>query len=370
MKRFALYISLAAIGFYWACACDEDASSFETSTGSDITIDSNANDTGSGTTDGEDSDGCSPISTLVLDEEHNYEFQSSIKIKSYPLAQYPSVPVIDWSRLTHDLIGHPVDPVDGIGHIDLIVWNNVTHEQFQEWLNTDSLNMEHLAGSVSASREQLGEGTTSVHLSELTSFGMDVDAEKFFDSNGEFPSSENIFVILLGSGSAIGGGAKMVAFLEPVESPTAATKLDVTGDSITLDYEANLTGAQRYTVPINTADIIVDWRQMDGKTNAMGLPWRPNQVQQVLVAHYPDKSPADLEAQFLDLEIMTDEMYTFEPPTVQPVSLSSLVDAEGNLFTGITNGPGTWILALQCTMNCNNPAPKYLTILEPCEAGF
>jgi hypothetical protein len=39
------------------------------------------------------------------------------------------------------------------------------------------------------------------------------------------------------------------------------------------------------------------------------------------------------------------------------------MDDKGNSFPGVDSN-GTWLVALLCT-NCRNPAPYYLTVLEP-----
>jgi len=46
------------------------------------------------------------------------------------------------------------------------------------------------------------------------------------------------------------------------------------------------------------------------------------------------------------------------------VNLSTFTNESGQPFTGIDD-TGTWVLALSCG-DCRNPAPWYLTILEPC----
>ena len=159
----------------------------------------------------------------------------------------------------------------------------------------------------------------------------------------------------------------MVAFIVPTDSPDAPKELKLTGDAIQLDYTADIDGADRYSVPMNTAELTVDWTEMDGKTNAMGLEWKGNQVTRIILAHYRDRSVADLESNFLDLEVTADETYSMKVQYSRPTSLEGLLTDDGIPFKGIGGSEGLWVLALQCTgYGCYNPAPKYLTVLQPC----
>jgi hypothetical protein len=65
------------------------------------------------------------------------------------------------------------------------------------------------------------------------------------------------------------------------------------------------------------------------------------------------------------LEIIADEQYTLDLRYTDPQEFGALLDEQGNPFGGIESTDGTWVLALLCA-GCYNPAPKYLTILEPC----
>ena len=65
------------------------------------------------------------------------------------------------------------------------------------------------------------------------------------------------------------------------------------------------------------------------------------------------------------LENIADELYRAPAAAGATVDLTTLIEATtGAPFTGI-DGTGTWILALNCG-ECSNPAPWFLTILEPC----
>jgi hypothetical protein len=99
------------------------------------------------------------------------------------------------------------------------------------------------------------------------------------------------------------------------------------------------------------------------KTNALGNTFTPTSITSALLANYT-QTPAELEAKFLDLELIAATLYKTNIDTGTTVDFSSLKDSNGNAFSGI-DGTGTWIVALQCG-GCRNPAPWYLSILKPC----
>ena len=101
-----------------------------------------------------------------------------------------------------------------------------------------------------------------------------------------------------------------------------------------------------------------------GGLNAFGNPWTQRSVDEVMIGHY-SLTRAELTAQFLGLENIADELYRGPVVAGATVDLTTLIDeTTGALFAGI-DGTGTWILALNCK-ECSNPAPWFLTILEPC----
>jgi hypothetical protein len=84
-----------------------------------------------------------------------------------------------------------------------------------------------------------------------------------------------------------------------------------------------------------------------------------------VVAHYQQALP-ELEDRFLELETIASTGYQATVQSDEPTLLSALEDQAGNPFPGIDD-TGVWVLALFCDRYCDNPAPWYLTVLEPCE---
>ena len=77
-----------------------------------------------------------------------------------------------------------------------------------------------------------------------------------------------------------------------------------------------------------------------------------------MLGYYAGATVEDLQEQFLDLELIADQTWSIELTGTTGYDLAEIPD-----FTGFTTD-GTWILALTCS-TCANPAPLFLTVLEP-----
>jgi hypothetical protein len=109
----------------------------------------------------------------------------------------------------------------------------------------------------------------------------------------------------------------------------------------------------------------LDWKEMvtRGANNALGAVFKDGYVTNAIVGHYSE-TPAELEAKFLDLDMIATKYYRADIASGAMLDFTTLKDDAGNSFTGVTDD-GTWMVGLICG-NCRNPAPWYMTILKPC----
>jgi len=107
---------------------------------------------------------------------------------------------------------------------------------------------------------------------------------------------------------------------------------------------------------------MLDWGPLDGQLNALGATFVATSITSAIVGHYT-LTPAELETQFLDLQLIATELYTANIPPGTVLDFTTLADSGGKPFPGI-DATGTWLVGLTCG-NCKNPAPWYLTILVP-----
>src|SRR6187402_934841 len=74
---------------------------------------------------------------------NNYSFSSTLSFP--PVDVKPDTELtFDWSAVTTDFLGHPVDPIADIDTVNLMLWK-LTNEELQIRLNADNLQQRDLA---------------------------------------------------------------------------------------------------------------------------------------------------------------------------------------------------------------------------------
>ena len=150
-----------------------------------------------------------------------------------------------------------------------------------------------------------------------------------------------------------------------LDNSATHTDIPLDNQSSVLSYSADLSSLTRVGVPMNEAQLTIDWSAVT--TNMSGNPFEPPDISHVTVANFAKMNVDDLESSFLHLEEMADELYSVELNAVSDsIDLDMLVSADGVSFPGVDSN-GTWIFALRCTATCLNTAPQFLTVLTPCE---
>jgi hypothetical protein len=98
--------------------------------------------------------------------------------------------------------------------------------------------------------------------------------------------------------------------------------------------------------------------------NGLRATFKDGYVTSAVVGHYKE-TPAELEAKFLDLNLIADQYYTADLVSSTSFDFSTLKEqTTGADFPGVDDS-GTWLVGLICG-NCRNPAPWYMTVLKPC----
>lgn len=307
-----------------------------------------------GTTDSaaEDSKPAEPAPhEIMFADENNYSMSASIDIPSVDVAELGNVEV-DWAAVTKDIQCHDVDPAADIDSVSLMVFPNLSHEDIEQGLADGTLEQTELGGYVSGDP---GDGT-SYNLTDLTFFGTDVDIELLFAENS------GSWMMLISTGTTVGVGARDMLFLNPLsaETNTRASFEDGCG-RLTIDPDLDTLTP----VPIAAeSPWTVDWSELtqDGQDHEMEF----GDIDLAMLAWYPGYSTQALEEDFFDLELNAALTWTVELTGYKTLDLGTLVDADAAAFPGFAagEGDGLWLFALRCTL-CPNPAPLFLTVLEP-----
>ncbi len=296
---------------------------------------------------------------IVASEMNDYAFSSSITLPPVTVAQMSDL-AFDWSGLTHDFEGHALDPGKDLGMAIVMFWS-LPLADFQKQLNADALFTSDLILSPPLSLE-LAPGGTSAQLYDFTINTTPVTPamiDQYFDATLYTPANSS-FIVGVQTGIDLGRQLRMLQAFN-LDPTSTNTNVVLTNDSTKLTYSANLHDLTITGVPGGTSALTLDWSQMT--TNGLGRPFTQGVVTSAIVGHYT-QTPAQLEAQFLDLDRIAVATYRADIAYGSVLDFSTLKDANGASFPGVDDS-GTWLVGLTCG-NCRNPAPWYMTILKPC----
>jgi hypothetical protein len=295
---------------------------------------------------------------VVANEKNNYAFTSTIVLPPVKVAPLSNL-TFDWSGLSRDFLGHPINPATDVVQAIMMIWA-LPRADFETALNADELYPADLV--VSPPLVHPIAGATSARLHDFMVNGTAVTMEMFdayFDVS-LFPPATSTFVVALQSGTEIGRDILMLQAFE-LDAASTSTNVSITDTSTALTYRANLHDLTITGVPGGTPAMTIDWLPM--KTNALGAEFKENYITNAVVGHYT-QTPAELEAKFLDLDRIATATYTADVPAGSTLDFTTLRDENNAAFPGIDDN-GTWLIGLVCG-NCRNPAPWYMSILKPC----
>lgn len=310
----------------------------------------------SATTGGSPASMCS--ANVVANEKSDYAFSSTITFTPVNVASKSNL-TFDWSGLTRDFEGHAVSPADLA--MSIVMFWDLPLDQFEAKLNADALFTSDLIVSPPLSLT-LGGGETSAHLYDYTINTTPVTPDQinpYFDA-AAYPPTSASFLVGVQSGTVLGRNLRMLQAFDLDESSNTNV-VPITNDSMKLAYTVNLHELAVTAVPAGQQQLTLDWSQMN--TDALGREFDRGSVTDAIVGHY-SQTPAELEAKFLDLDQIALATYRAPIPSGFVLDFTALKAKDGTSFPGI-DATGTWLVGLLCG-NCRNPAPVYMTILEPC----
>ena len=296
---------------------------------------------------------------VVANEKNDYSFSSTITLPPVTVAQMSNLN-FDWSGLTRDFEGHPLDPTKDLGLAIVMSWS-LPLAEFEKDLNADALFTSQLILSPPLSL-LLSGGLTSAHLYDFTINQTPVTPamiNQYFDAT-MYPPAAASFVVGVQTGTDLGRQLRMLQAFN-LDATSTVTSVAITNDSTKLSYKANLHDLTITGVPGGTPALTLDWSKM--QTNGLGRTFTDGYVTSAVLGHYT-QTPAELEGQFLDLDRIALATYRADISAGSVLDFTTLKDGTGASFPGIDD-TGTWLVGLFCG-NCRNPAPWYMTILKPC----
>lgn len=303
--------------------------------------------------------GSSCGANVTANAVNNYSFSSTLTFP--PVSVMPDTELsFDWSAVTQDFLGHDVDPMTDVDQVSVIMWS-LPLEELQTKLNDETLaQRDTTTVPVTLFTDKM---RTSGDLLEFTLAGNPVLPEEVmpFFSATEYPPADHTYTVMVASGITLGKGTRMIQSFK-LDPASTNTDVVVSNTSTMLDYTVDLDALTPTQIPAATGAVTVDWSGMT--VNALGNEFQTTDITRVMLGRYTE-SVAELEASFLDLELIAEDLYRADVPSGTSIDLSTLMTESGQAFAGI-DANSTWVLTLICG-DCNNPAPWYLTVLEPCE---
>ena len=300
--------------------------------------------------------------TIIANETNDYAFSSMMMLP--PVSVKPmSDLTINWGGITTDFLDQPVNAQTDLNAIFLLLVN-LPVATFQMQLNDDTFATSAIAipGPPPNFMPTGGVTSTTLYNNFISANGpVDATAAAPYLDAATYTPANSTFAFAAQTGTDIGTGIRMLQSFQ-LDPTSTNTTITLTNSSTKLKYTADLHDLHPTGVPAGTAALTLDWGQIS--TNALGgdFTMTRTNIGRAIVGHYT-QTPAQLEKQFLDLQTIAAELYTADIPSGTVLDFTTLKDSAGASFPGV-DATGTWLVALICS-GCRNPAPWYLTILEP-----
>ena len=308
--------------------------------------------------------------TLVASEANNYSFSSTIRLPPVTVKSMSDLK-FDWGGVSKDFLGHSLDAATDLNTILLLLWA-LPLDELQTKLNADTLLNPDLQVSPPPTWPAPGastDGTTSAQLYSFTINGTEIDRPTFdmyFDPT-LYSASTHTFMLAAATGRTLGQGFRMLQTFH-LDAGASATTVALKDDSTQMTCRVSLRNLTISGVPGGTANLMLDWSDMVARAapNGLGGTFKEGYITSAIVGHFAE-TPDQLEKKFLDLDLIATNYYRADIASGSILDFSTLKDSSGASFPGVDD-TGTWMVGLICG-NCRNPAPWYMTILEPCTAS-
>lgn len=289
-----------------------------------------------------------PESPYVLSDADNFSLSVQLNVPATATVERQDV-MFSWPALSLDMQCHAFDPLTEVDNVALIVFRGLSEEEIADGLAHDTLQQSAVSGYINKEVD----GETSVALTDLTFFGTDPEIlDQYYEGLGTW-------LLLLTTGTELAVGTRMLHFLRPT-SGEANDQVELQDDCDIVDLDVDLQSVAPVAVSASEAAPVFDWSGLT--RTGQGGELDRGDIDSVMVGYYADTTLAELETDFLDLELVADGLWTAPVSGISSVDLST-AEGTGGLFPGFS-AEGIWVFALRCS-TCASPAPLFLTLLDP-----
>jgi hypothetical protein len=304
---------------------------------------------------------CNGASFVAMDK-NDYSFSSTLTLPPQTVKSMSNL-TVDWSGITHDFLGHDLNPSADLNSVSLLMWQLPLSELEMD-VNADSLSLIDLVVSPPPSLPTPGStltGTSAMLYDfKVNSYVVSEDEFNKHLDPAMYPKSMYSYMVAVATGTTLGQGFRMIQTFQP-DTSSSNTKVAITNNSTKLTCEVSLRNLTITGVPGSTPALTLDYNSLT--KNAHGATFDVSAITRAVVGHYTE-TPEELEKKFLDLDLIATDYYSADISEAGTLDFTALKDKNGASFPGVDNN-GTWLVGLICG-NCRNPAPWYMTILKPC----
>jgi hypothetical protein len=300
--------------------------------------------------------------TFVAKDDSDYAFASEIKLPPVTVKSMTNL-TVDWSAVTQDFLGHSLNTTADLNSVSLLMWQ-LPLAQLETKLNADTLTQLDLITSpppaLPSPNMTLSGTSAKIYDFTVNSYAVPAGMYNMFLDPVMYPASGFSYMVAVATGTTLGQGFKMLQTFNLSDS-SSATTVSLKNDSTKLTCEVSLRNLKITGVPAGTPGLKLDYTQLT--KNAHGADFDVPYITSAVVGHYKE-TPEELEKKFLDLDLIASDYYSADITDPGMLDFTTLKDKSNASFPGVSSD-GTWLVGLICG-NCRNPAPWYMTILEPC----
>ena len=292
--------------------------------------------------------GCS--TEVLLADEGNFTLVADLHIPVFETVGGADVEIC-WDAMLDDLQCQGLDPAADVDNVQLLRFPYKTQDEVEVGIELDTLQQADMSGYVEV---QPADGDTCTSLSAMDFRGTPVDVTQEYTTDG------GTYMLSFATGTELGKGTRMLVFLTPSDE-SDVTSIDVPTGCGTLDVEVDMSSLTPTPVKKRAKSWLLDWSALT--IDSQGNELRLADLDTVMMAAYTGLSVGDLETDFFDLESLADSVWRAEVASGTQLELTELADDAGATFEGFGEAD-LYVLAFFCS-SCTNPAPLYLTVLEP-----
>jgi hypothetical protein len=304
------------------------------------------------------SSGGGAVGNVVIEDANNYTSTSTLTIPTLQTAPMADL-TFTWADVSKDLLCHTAGSIDNVAFLQV---KGMTQDAIAHRLAVGTLT----SNQVAEYAEQHTMGATSAMMSAFNNY----DKGSFTLVTDYVPSTTAQYLALFTHGTVLGVGAQSMIFLQPTDGVATTT---VAAPNPCPDGTAN--GANEilhFTAMLSTTPVSiptagpwkVDWSQVTKDNFGNTLDFSQTTLDKVEVGFFQGKQPADIEADFLNVEQDATQLYTYSVPQGQQYVDLMSPPTSGGAFPGFASTDGTWAVAALCT-KCSVPAPIVFSVLQP-----